>query len=1065
MTPIVKCLVWDLDDTVWDGVVLENDAGSPRPWVRDVLRLLDERGIVHAIASRGIPEAATTHLDEHGLTDMFCAAQIGWGAKSAAVRRIAETLNIGLDAIAFVDNDPVERAEVAATLPEVRCYDAADIERLPDLPEFTPAVITDDARLRRLRYRAEQDRRSSEAAFTGSDTEFLTSLDLVMTVRRATDADLTRAHELTVRTNQLNTTGRTFDIDELRELSKSPSHEVLVASLRDRFGDYGAIGLAVTESRGDDAVVLLLLMSCRVMSRGVGGALLAHLIERACARGQRCVAEFVPTEANRVMLVTLRFAGFAVLESAPERVLLAHDGASPVPNTDHVLLRAPDAPVPPGDLLTGLLRQIGLVPDRTAVVVGDRSLTYRELDSATEALAARIVSAGVRPGQVVLCYFRQNLDTVIAMLATLRAGAAWCVIEPGYPRGALRELFRDIDLGAIVFDPDASDTSVAEVEALAPGTMLLPVDGSTRRTEHAAGAGHPDTALAADETGRARHVRIEANATRTEAAHATNPDDAGRMPKPADPNRATVLDSTAARAPATACFADSLPGRTDLPPTAPAYVLTTSGSTGTPKAVVVSRANVAAMISARDYPYRDGELVSLSTWRLTADGSLLFSLWTFLRGGTVVFPTHRELPDAAAVAETVRRLRVTHLASTPSFYRLLLAQMSDEATGPRVVALAGEALTPALAAQHREVLPEAVLINEYGPTEATVTCVWHTIAGTPDRVPIGTPMPGSTAHVLGHDLIHAEGSDGELYLGGDQVTDGYAARPGLTATRFVADPYGLEPGARMYRTGDLARRDEDGTVEYLGRGDGQVKVRGARVERHGVETVLETHPRVRHAVVLDVGDADEVSELVAFIVAENAATVPTRRELTEFCAEHLEHLAVPTRFLPIDTIPIAAAGKMDEAALRALAYAPSPAAPARDRSGWTDLQRELADLWADVLEHDEFDRDDSFFELGGNSHRVVFLHLGIERRWPGAVRVGMLFDLFTITAQAEAVAAALASVSGDTPDGSSDPTDPGPASDAIGLISDRVEPSSADIVTAEHPHRSSPSTAPVAFEL
>ncbi|WP_280233188.1 HAD-IIIC family phosphatase [Nocardia cyriacigeorgica] len=1057
MTSIVKCLVWDLDDTVWDGVVLENDAGPPRPWVRDALRILDERGIVHAIASRGIPEAAAAHLDEHGLSDMFCAIQIGWGAKSAAVRRIAETLNIGLDTIAFVDNDPVERAEVAAALPEVRCYDAADIARLPDLSEFTPAVITDDARHRRLRYRAEQDRRNSEAAFTGSDTEFLTSLGLVMTVRRAGPADLARAHELTVRTNQLNTTGRTFDIDELRALSRSQSHEVLVASLRDRFGEYGAIGLAVTESRGADSVVLLLLMSCRVMSRGVGGALLAHLIERAGARGQRCVAEFVSTDANRVMLVTLRFAGFAVLDSTQERVLLAHDGASPVPNTAHVLLRAPDAPVPPGDLLTGLLRQIERVPDRTAVVAGARSLTYRELDDATQALAEQIVAAGVRPGHVVLCYLRQSVYTVVGMFAALRAGAAWCVIEPGYPKAALAALFVDIDFGAVVVAPDAPDEDVTQIEAVAPGAVIVPAVLEVNRR----GITPAD---------------VRPSLLRRDDARLDQAGD-GRQVDDAPPR----LGPSAGH-----------------PPTAPAYVLTTSGSTGTPKAVVVSRANVAAMISGRDYRSRDGELVSLSTWRLTADGALVFALWTFLRGGTVVFPTHRELPNAAAVAETVRRQRVTHLASTPSFYRLLLDQLTG---GPQVVALAGEALTPALAARHREVLPDAALINEYGPTEATVTCVWHTVTGTPDRVPIGTPMPGSAAHVLGRDLAHAD--TGELYLSGDQVTDGYAARPGLTATRFVADPYATEPGARMYRTGDLARRGADGAIDYLGRGDGQVKVRGARVERHAVEALLDRHPDVRHAVVLDIRDADEVNQLVAFIVAAGPHA-PTPRALTEFCAEHLEPLAIPSRFLPIDTIPIGAAGKMDEAALRALAQHHRPATPTRDRSGWTPVQRELADLWADVLEHDEFDRDDSFFELGGNSHRVVFLHLGIEQRWPGAIRVGMLFDLFTVTAQAEAITAALAeqvdadglhidrqhragqpestttltdrtdSGGGPRPDGRADAatgnqSTGSPADEVVREQTEAAGANTADGTAAvrdgDRPQRTAPSTAPVAFEL
>ncbi|MFE3051892.1 HAD-IIIC family phosphatase [Nocardia sp. NPDC059239] len=322
MAATVKCLVWDLDDTVWPGVVLESDGGTPKPEVLRTIRTLDERGILHAVASRGEPEAATAHLRMHGIEDMFSAVEIGWGPKSEAIRRIAESLNIGPDTIAFVDNDPVELAEVAAVLPEVRCYPADRITELPGLSEFTTATTTSEARQRRLLYRAERERKASEAEFSGSDADFLASLDLVMTVSEATEADLVRAHELTERTHQLNTTGVTFDMDELRALCASPRHEVLVASLTDRFGGYGTIGLAVTERRGPDAVLLLLLMSCRVMSRGVGTTLIAEVVRRARAAGLRPAAEFVATPRNRVMLVTLRFAGFEVAEKDGDRILL-----------------------------------------------------------------------------------------------------------------------------------------------------------------------------------------------------------------------------------------------------------------------------------------------------------------------------------------------------------------------------------------------------------------------------------------------------------------------------------------------------------------------------------------------------------------------------------------------------------------------------------------------------------------------------------------------------------------------------------------------------------------------
>ncbi|MFC9550554.1 HAD-IIIC family phosphatase [Rhodococcus sp. NPDC056960] len=323
----VKCMVWDLDDTLWDGVVLEQDAPVPRADALRALDVLDRRGILHAVASRGEFEPAAAHLRLHGLEDLFCAIDVGWGPKSEAVRRIAETLNVGLDTIAFVDNDPVERAEVSEALPRVRCYPAEQIASFPDLPELTPPAVTEEARQRRALYRAERTRQASEQEFPGSNSEFLASLDLVMTVRSATEDDLDRAHELTVRSHQLNTTGRTFGIGQLRALCASDDHEVLVASLADRFGGYGTIGLAVSEIRGGDSVLQLLLMSCRVMSRGVGTALIRHVVDRARRHGRRALAEFVPTDVNRVMLVTLRFAGFEVLDSDAGRTLLVFDDA------------------------------------------------------------------------------------------------------------------------------------------------------------------------------------------------------------------------------------------------------------------------------------------------------------------------------------------------------------------------------------------------------------------------------------------------------------------------------------------------------------------------------------------------------------------------------------------------------------------------------------------------------------------------------------------------------------------------------------------------------------------
>ncbi|WP_410567488.1 HAD-IIIC family phosphatase [Amycolatopsis sp. cmx-4-61] len=331
MSRLVKCLVWDLDDTLWDGVVLEGDRPRPFPAAVDALHALDRRGILHAVAGRGDRARATAHLAEHALDEMFCAVAVGWGAKSAAIRGIAADLNIGLDTVAFIDNDPVERAEVTAALPMVRCYAAERAGGLAALAEFRPEEVTDEARLRRRRYLAERDRAAAERVFPGSPAEFLTSLELTMTVRAATEDDFARAHELTVRTHQLNTTGRTLDAARLRELTSSERHEVLVVDVTDRFGGHGTVGLAVLRLAGPDVVLELLLTSCRVLNRGVGALFLGHLVRDVLARGRRPVARFVRTSANRIMLVTLRFAGFEPAGADGAELTLAYDPRRPPP--------------------------------------------------------------------------------------------------------------------------------------------------------------------------------------------------------------------------------------------------------------------------------------------------------------------------------------------------------------------------------------------------------------------------------------------------------------------------------------------------------------------------------------------------------------------------------------------------------------------------------------------------------------------------------------------------------------------------------------------------------------
>ncbi|CAM3845629.1 HAD family hydrolase [Kibdelosporangium persicum] len=331
----VKCVIWDLDDTVWEGVLLEDSRVRPRPEVLEVLRALDSRGILHSIASRNDPAAARAKLDELGIGELFLYPQINWGSKAESVARIARRLNLDPDSFAFVDDQAFEREEVNSRFPAVRCFDAAQVAGLPGLPAFRPAFVTEESRQRRHMYRAAIDRDEAAEEFTGTSAEFLSTLDMVFTVAPATTEDLGRAEELTVRTHQLNTTGRTYSHAELDQLRRSGDHLLLMAELTDRFGSYGKIGLALVELGQEAWRLKLLLMSCRVMSRGVGTVLLNEIQRLAAAAGVRLRADFVVNDRNRMMYVTYRMGGFREVSRDGDEVVL--EGPEDIPPIPHYL--------------------------------------------------------------------------------------------------------------------------------------------------------------------------------------------------------------------------------------------------------------------------------------------------------------------------------------------------------------------------------------------------------------------------------------------------------------------------------------------------------------------------------------------------------------------------------------------------------------------------------------------------------------------------------------------------------------------------------------------------------
>lgn len=322
----IKCLVWDLDHTLWDGILLEQDDVRLRPGVREVLELLDERGILHSIASRNEPQHALERLRRLGVAEYFLYPQIGWSAKSESMRHIAQSINIGLDTLAFVDDQAFERDEVRFSCPEVLCLDAAEVHAIPHLPEMNPRFVTEDSRRRRQMYLADLERKTVEESFEGPQEEFLASLEMVFEIHAARQEDLKRAEELTVRTNQLNTTGYTYTYDELDALRRSPDHLLLVAGLDDRYGTYGKIGLALVEKKPGLWTIRLLLMSCRVMSRGVGSILINYVRRLARQAGARLQAEMITTERNRMMYMTYRFLNFKEVSAQDRHLVLECPG-------------------------------------------------------------------------------------------------------------------------------------------------------------------------------------------------------------------------------------------------------------------------------------------------------------------------------------------------------------------------------------------------------------------------------------------------------------------------------------------------------------------------------------------------------------------------------------------------------------------------------------------------------------------------------------------------------------------------------------------------------------------
>ncbi|MFE5507367.1 amino acid adenylation domain-containing protein [Amycolatopsis japonica] len=411
-----------------------------------------------------------------------------------------------------------------------------------------------------------------------------------------------------------------------------------------------------------------------------------------------------------------------------------------------------------------------------------------------------------------------------------------------------------------------------------------------------------------------------------------------------------------------------------LPPvkaTDAAYVIYTSGSTGVPKGVMVTHSGLGNLATA--HIERLGVTSSSRVLQLSAIGfdAIVSELYmSLLAGATLVLADAETMPPRATLGDALRRWGITHLTVSPS----VLAVEEDLPDTLRGVLTGGEVCTPALVDRWS---PGRRFINAYGPTETTI-CSTMSAPLSPGHevVPLGGPIRNVKHYILDAYLQPVPpGVTGELYIAGAGLARGYLGRPGLTAERFVADPF--TPGERMYRSGDRFRWDPDGELIFVGRVDAQVKVRGYRVEPAEIENVLAEHPGVAQAAVAVHRDGPGDKRLVAYVVPSDGADGSLTSVLREMAAERLPEYMMPAAFVALEKMPLTPNGKLDHRALQA----PDFSGMSSGRDPRTAMEARLCDLFAEVLGLEQVGPDDSFFELGGDS--IISMQLSARARREG----------------------------------------------------------------------------------
>ncbi|HVI70289.1 MAG TPA: non-ribosomal peptide synthetase, partial [Pyrinomonadaceae bacterium] len=432
-----------------------------------------------------------------------------------------------------------------------------------------------------------------------------------------------------------------------------------------------------------------------------------------------------------------------------------------------------------------------------------------------------------------------------------------------------------------------------------------------------------------------------------------------------------------------------------------AYVIFTSGSTGRPKGVLVSHHNLVHSTYARFNYFAEKVSSFLLLSSFSFDSSVAGIFWTLAQGGNLCLPGEGHQMEMTRLAGMIERHRVSHLLCLPSLYSLLLNQTQvAQLASLRCAIVAGEVCHRDLIELHHQLLPQAGLYNEYGPTEGTVwSSAYRSKTGdTHLQMPIGRPVANTSSFLLDRQMSPVPfGVPGELYVGGEGITRGYLHRPELTAERFVPNPFAEAPGSRLYKTGDLVRYLSDGNLEFLGRADDQVKLRGYRIELGEVTSVLRQHTEVDEAIVIVREDQPGDKRLVAYVVQ---STPPNESDfsasaLRRFMRDRLPEYMVPSAFEFLEQLPLLPNGKVNRHALAAPAQVETESEVAYVPPS-TELERLLTSIWSGVLRREQLGIHDNFFDLGGHSFLAIKAHHQLVQQLQQDVPLLRMFEYPTV---------------------------------------------------------------------